>query len=134
MRYTNKRSFFISDIFEWFLSKKYRHKPKSLHQSFERFRRDIRIKNWMRSQPEIINNLENRHYDPKVYIKSKWEPPPAHQDIEEQINNFELEVEKEVEKQARRTKKSRTNLTKSQIRIRNNLVRNDNFIVLPSDK
>ena len=58
----------------------------SIRGGIDRMRRDVRLKYL------FAGSEESTEYNPKLYIKSDWEPPIADLDIENRIDDFEQKL------------------------------------------
>ena len=80
----------------------------------------------------FCDSLDKGNYNPKIYIPSKWKPPPASKEVEQRLNEFESELKKLKQRSMQQPKCS--NLTHQQWAIRNELKRSDKYVTFAADK
>ena len=99
----------------------------SIREGMDRMRRDVRLKYL------FAGSEESTEYNPKLYIKSDWEPPIADLDIENRIDDFEQKLT-----QLRLAKNSfttpSTNLTPTQEKLLYIIQKDKSLVVLQTDK
>ena len=61
----------------------------SLDKTFERFRRDVRLKFFFADTEDVINDED---FNPHLYIKSDWIPPEADGNIEDRMTTFQKKL------------------------------------------
>ena len=99
----------------------------SIREDMDRMRRDVRLKH------RFAGSDVSTEYNPKLYIKSNWEPPIADLDIENRLDDFEQKLT-----QLRLTKNSlttpSTNLTPTQEKLLYIIQKDESLVVLQTDK
>ena len=103
----------------------------SLNKSFERFKRDIRLRYFFAGGEEEEN--PTNPFNPSLYIKSDWEPPVACSEIEARINTFQKVLTSTRNAILQNTHPS-TNLTPSQLYLLDWLKDHPKYIILDTDK
>ena len=79
--------------------------------------------------PEIIEG----DFNPKLYVKSKWQPPIADENMESRLENFETALEDARAEIKSQTKPS-TNITPAVEKILSSIMSDKSRIVLATDK
>lgn len=101
-------------------------------------RHNVRIRKWITKHgnkdmgdPEA--KYHNTSYNPKVYIKTDWNPPKADEHIEKSLDDFEKGlIEKSILKNI--SWEQHLNITEHQYDLLNLLGKHDYFIIVESDK
>jgi len=99
-----------------------------LHETFEELTRDVRLKYFF-AEENLNTNDDDFH--PRLYIKSKWNPPRANDDVEDRLENFFQNIKTHKSKYSP-TKSS--NMSRLQYRALKFLKNNEQFIVAQADK
>ena len=103
--------------------------PKpSLDTTLKRLTTDIRTKYFWRNQ-----SLNDDDYNPKLYIKSGWDPPKAHPTIEQGLHQFYSDLSAQIRSQQNKQRRQH-NLLPSSRKIIQQLKTGSAFIILPTDK
>ena len=105
--------------------------PKPHFQTtMARLRKEIRLKHFWSKRPTAEPTDE---YNPKLYIKSLWDPPPASEPLETAMTAFESELQTQIQLNQQKSQRQH-NLYPSHRRLLTLLKQNPDFIVLPTDK
>jgi hypothetical protein len=91
----------------------------------------------IRNKQYILENTQPKpiEYIPQLYVKLKhWNPPPATNQIEDQLTNFSKLMERAINHSTNKHKNIPYNLTHNQETILRELKANKDFIILPTDK
>ena len=104
----------------------------SIDNTINRFTRDIRLKYLFAGQEEENVHQKNT-FNNKLYIKSDWQPPQAETDIENRIDNFKEEL-MNIRNSINSNTKTSTNLTTIQQNLLIAVRKNNNFVILITDK
>ena len=99
---------------------------KSLPLAFERLRRDMRLRYNFAGE-------ENLEFNPRLYIKSTWEPPDACPQIERRLDKLEKVLTSARDEILKSTHPS-SNLSIQNLHNLRLLTRNPEFIVVETDK
>ena len=94
--------------------------------TFNRFKRDIRIK-YVFNKDEVLNNI-----NPKIYVTSKWIPPHAPSDIDNNIKELQNNIKQGRDKIM--LTPNAYNLSRHQRNLMNSLRQNNELIILNCDK
>ena len=101
--------------------------PKlKLDETLEEIIRDVRLKYFFAGE-----QLENEEFNPKLYIKTDWDPPKAADDIENRFSKFCRSIH---EHKTLHSPRPATNISRLQYRALKFLKNNKNFIVALADK
>ena len=103
-----------------------RPKEQVLVATMDRLRRDIRLKY------KFAGIIRDKEYIKKLHVKSDWQPEHANETVENIINEFESEIQKE--RALQRARPQATNLSTHQFNILKHLRSNKQIIVLICDK
>ena len=97
-----------------------------------RLRRDVRLKYILM---ENHKKLEDTDYDynPKLYMKSKWQPPPANNNAKNILTNFQSALGDAREEIRWRTKHS-TNITPALESLLSSIMKDKSLIIVSKDK
>ena len=101
-----------------------------LQTTMARLRKEIRLKHFWSKRPTAEPTDE---YNPKLYIKSLWDPPPASEPLETAMTAFESELQTQIQLNQQKSQRQH-NLYPSHRRLLTLLKQNPDFIVLPTDK
>ena len=101
--------------------------PK-LDTTLHRLTNDIRLKYFWRHHP-----TDDQDYNPKLYIKSDWNPPQASAAIETALKNFHTDILFQTTANKRQQIRQHNLLPSSRLLLRS-LKTNQDFIILPTDK
>ena len=104
----------------------------SIDHGIARLQRDVRLKYFFAEEDEFTKDDDDQ-FDGKLYIKSKWQPPPANKNVEDRVLALHKSITNEREKIKQGTKPS-TNITPEVEQIIRDVTKNKNFIVLLTDK
>ena len=104
----------------------------TIEAGVSRFARDVRLKYRFAEADDDNLHLDD-DYDPKLYIKSKWNPPLANDNAEKRIESFHKALYKARQKIKRNTKPF-TNLCPSVEKLLSDLAKDKNLIILITDK
>jgi hypothetical protein len=104
------------------------HPKPNIKHTIEKLTRSIRLQVWINEEGPPGNDND---YIPTLYIPSPWKPPPASNEIENNLQLFTSRV-KNLIRNNTTTKKS--NLTKLQYTCLKKIKNNKRFIVCLSDK
>ena len=103
-------------------------KPR-FFDTMARLTRDIRLKHhWGDTPPDDADG-----FNPKLYIRSDWNPPNASEPIETALQQFEAAIQQQLHLN-RSHQSRRHNLLPSGRRLIKSLKGNTDFIILPTDK
>ena len=103
--------------------------PKpSINTTTERLANDIHLKYFWRHQL-----ADNQSYNPKLYVKSTWQPPKASDHIETAIQKFKDDLTNQITTNKSRQRRSH-NLLPSHRQLITTFKTNRDFIILPTDK
>ena len=103
-----------------------------LASAFERLRKDIRLRHIFGGD-EDKGEDNNSTYNPKLYIKSEWQPDAVSANIEKRVDQFEVTLTAAHESIIRNTQPS-SNLSILQQKHLKTSRNNPDFIILDSDK
>lgn len=104
----------------------------SLTEGMARMRRDVRLKYIFTEADEDLIDTEY-DYNPKLYINSKLNPPPANKITETRLMNFHLALKSSRKALTERTKPA-TNITPTVDRLLSSVMCNKWLIILSTDK
>ena len=102
--------------------------PVTSNIDHKRFQRDIRLRQYFASSPEVTT----QDYNPKLYVKSIWEPDAQCEHVELALETFKDELEKLFAQH--RTKPYEANLTQSEIQTLKQIKKEKRLIILNTDK
>jgi hypothetical protein len=114
-----------------FCIKKALPKP-NLDITFSRLKKDIRPR-YFWSKKGLPSTSDAEDYNPKLYIKSTWEPEEASPEIETALQLFRSRVAQAVHQNIQMQRRKHNIPTKPR-RLLQTLATNPNFIILPTDK
>jgi len=101
--------------------------PKlKLEETLEDIIRDVRLKYFFAGE-----QLENEDFNPKLYLKTDWDPPAAADDIEKRLSEFCRSIR---EHKNLHSSRPATNISRLQYRALKFLKNNKDFIVALADK
>ena len=104
--------------------------PKpALNTTLGRLTTDIRLQYFWTTK--AADSLED--YNPKLYIKSTWEPPKAHPDIEAGLHALHTDLDTQI-RQQKCCQRRKHNLLPSSRKTIQELKNGTDFIILPTDK
>ena len=109
-----------------FCIKSMRPNKTSLSTAFDRMRKDIRLR-------YLFAGEDNNNFNPRLYIKSEWEPEDASNNIEQRIGKFEQVLTSTRHDILSNTYHS-TNLSIQEHYLLKLLTRHPDFVVVNSDK
>ena len=95
-----------------------------------RLTKDIRLKHFWKDK---TGDFDDGDYNPKLYIKSDWEPPKASPELESALTNFGSSLFQQIQHN-RSTCHRQHNLFASNRLLLRELKTNQDFIILPTDK
>ena len=115
--------------------------PVTLNVSLQRFTRDMRLREWIRKEENESNVTDNTYlrsqpaeeYDPKIYLRSDWEPPLASPAVETSICNLKSEINKLALRKHIKWK-NKDNLTARQRYLLEFFRQHTDLVVVQSDK
>ena len=104
-------------------------KPQ-LDQTMYRLTKDIRLKHfWAQKGMDLADG----DYNPKLYIKSDWEPPEATEEIETALTQLRDSLQQQIRTNQRHQRRQHNLYASNRLLLRT-LKESQDFIVLPTDK
>ena len=109
-----------------------RPQQNTINTAINRLERDTRLRYRFAEADDTDLQMEG-DYDPKLYIKSTWNPPYASKDVEERLQNFHAALE-EARSEVKKNTTPSTNISPSVENLLNEVAANKDIIVLITDK
>ena len=97
-----------------------------LERSFERFKRDTRLRYF------FAGSIKNEQCNKKIYIKSSWDPGNANKTTKDMLSLFQSKLAEE--RKISHARPRATNLSKHQYSILNHIQSTPSIIVIQCDK
>ena len=104
----------------------------SIVEGMSRLRRDVRLKYIFTENHKDLEDIDY-DYNPKLYIKSKWQPPPVNNNAKIIITNFQSAFEDARGELHRRTKHS-TNIAPAVESLLSSTMTDKSLIIVSKDK
>ena len=92
---------------------------------------DVRLRYIFTENDEGLESLEEE-YNPKLYIKSKWQTPPTNENAETRLKKLESALEEASEHL--KPKESCTNIKPTVENLISSVIQDKNLMVLMKDK
>jgi len=103
--------------------------PNQINHTLKEFCRDIRMKYFFADMKLPNDVIED--YNPRLYIKSKWEPPEADENVESRLAEFRKLLLQNIKN---KVPKPANNLSRVQYKALKWLKNNNEFIIIQADK